>query len=89
MEFVNTNNLRSKIKSYSKSRNLFKLEDKNALYESTNQPKRRIVDISTDNYIKTFFSLDGINEDDKKWKEYNRGLFLSYVYQYFDLNLDH
>ena len=88
MEFVDTNNLRDKIIDYRKSRNLFKLEDKSALYESTNRPKRRIVDISTDNFIKTFFALDGNNPADIAWKKYNRGLFLSYVFQYFDLNLE-
>lgn len=88
MEFVNTSNIRDKIIDYRKSRNLFKLEDKHALYESTNKPKRRIVDISTDNFIKTFFSLDGTTPVDTEWKKYNRGLFLSYVFQYFDLNLE-
>lgn len=86
MDYINTNDLRNKITSFERSRNLYVLGDYKALYE-TNK-KRSIVDISTDAFIYVFFSNEGNDENDKAWKKYNRGLFLSYIYYYFDLNLD-
>jgi len=87
MDYVNTNNLKKNIKNFEKSKNLFELEDLNAIHGDLGYPIRRIIDNSTDQFIKTFFSEDG-GDEDREWKEYNRGLFLSYVYFSFKLKLE-